>query len=134
MPEDQYTADTANAALPLVRAIVSDIVDLETRVRAAMGDYRSLKAERDARQDKLNEARRLLGDLVAERDACEDELAELGVRLGDAERGICDFPAEVDGELVFLCWELGEDRVAYYHPRNGGFAERRPLPVPVSVD
>ena len=54
-------------------------------------------------------------------------LAEEGILLRDAETGLVDFPAERDGRPVFLCWRLGEDRVAWYHEERAGFANRRPL-------
>jgi hypothetical protein len=28
---------------------------------------------------------------------------------------------------VFLCWQLGEDDVAYYHGVHSGFSGRKPL-------
>jgi hypothetical protein len=133
MADILFTPDLANATLPLVRAIVADAVDLESRVAQATQAYRLLKADPGKPQDALNAARHELRELVEQRDACRTELRELGVRVGDAARGICDFPARLAGELVYLCWELGEDRVEFFHARDAGFAGRRPLPVPVAA-
>jgi hypothetical protein len=38
-----------------------------------------------------------------------------------------DFPAEREGRRVFLCWRLGEDRVAWFHDERSGFSGRTPL-------
>ena len=54
-------------------------------------------------------------------------LADRGILLRDADTGLVDFPAERDGERVFLCWRLGEDRIAWYHDEEAGFSGRRPL-------
>ena len=54
-------------------------------------------------------------------------LADRGILLRDADTGLVDFPAERDGERVFLCWRLGEDRVAWFHGEEAGFSGRRPL-------
>ena len=54
-------------------------------------------------------------------------LADRGILLRDADTGLVDFPAERDGERVFLCWRLGEDRIAWYHGEEAGFSGRRPL-------
>jgi hypothetical protein len=54
-------------------------------------------------------------------------LADRGILLRDADTGLIDFPAEVDGRRVFLCWRLGEDEVAFYHGEHGGFSGRKPL-------
>jgi hypothetical protein len=54
-------------------------------------------------------------------------LAERGILLRDPNTGLVDFPAELDGRRVFLCWRLGEDRVGWYHEVQTGFSGRRPL-------
>lgn len=54
-------------------------------------------------------------------------LADRGILLRDPETGLVDFPAEMDGRRVFLCWRLGEGRVAWYHEEQTGFSGRQPL-------
>jgi hypothetical protein len=45
----------------------------------------------------------------------------------DIDRGLIDFPAIRDGQEVYLCWELGEDRVAWWHELDAGYGGRQPL-------
>jgi hypothetical protein len=54
-------------------------------------------------------------------------LADRGILLRDPDTGLVDFPAERDGERIFLCWRLGEGSVAWYHDEQAGFSGRRPL-------
>jgi hypothetical protein len=54
-------------------------------------------------------------------------LADRGILLRDPETGLVDFPAEREGQRVFLCWRLGEDRVGWYHDEQTGFSGRKPL-------
>jgi hypothetical protein len=54
-------------------------------------------------------------------------LADRGILLRDPDTGLIDFPAERDGEQVFLCWRLGEGDVEYYHGVHSGFSGRKPL-------
>jgi hypothetical protein len=56
-----------------------------------------------------------------------ERFAEEGILLRDAERGVVDFPAEIDGREGFLCWRADEDAVSHWHPPQTGFAGRRPL-------
>jgi hypothetical protein len=56
-----------------------------------------------------------------------ERLSSEGILLRDPESGLVDFPAEREGESVYLCWRLGEERVGHWHPPDTGFAGRRPL-------
>lgn len=58
------------------------------------------------------------------------ELSELGVQLKDYSRGLIDFPCERDGEIVLLCWQLGEgNEIAWWHEIEAGFAGRKSLDI-----
>jgi hypothetical protein len=41
---------------------------------------------------------------------------------------LVDFPSELDGVPVLLCWLEGDTELAWYHRGDLGFAGRRPLP------
>ena len=58
------------------------------------------------------------------------ELEEHGIVLRDPDRGLVDFPCVHRGRPVLLCWQLGEDDLAWWHFPEDGFAGRRPLPLP----
>jgi hypothetical protein len=60
--------------------------------------------------------------------AAVEELNRLGVLVKDLDRGLVDFPALRQGEEVLLCWQVGEDTVAFWHGLDEGFAGRKPLP------
>jgi hypothetical protein len=55
------------------------------------------------------------------------EVEDLGVILRDPETGLVDFASVREGEQIYLCWRLGEERIAHWHPRDTGFMGRRPL-------
>ena len=56
------------------------------------------------------------------------ELFELGVQLKDYSRGLIDFPSMRNGQIVLLCWQLGEaERIEWWHEMETGFAGRKPL-------
>jgi hypothetical protein len=65
--------------------------------------------------------------LAEELAAALDDLDGLGILVKDLDTGLIDFPSELDGEPVLLCWRLGEDEIAWYHGHDDGFAGRRPL-------
>ncbi|MGQ0719940.1 MAG: DUF2203 domain-containing protein [Candidatus Eiseniibacteriota bacterium] len=118
MSEPLFTPARANRALPLVRRIVADILDRsrELRGRAALAD--------DPRADpELRALEREIGELVS-------ELRNLGCEFKDPsfEAGLVDFPAEIGGRPVWLCWRSDEDQVTHYHGRDEGFASRKRIP------
>jgi hypothetical protein len=55
------------------------------------------------------------------------DVEQLGVILRDPNTGLVDFASVRDGEQIYLCWRLGEERVAFWHPRDTGFMGRQPL-------
>ena len=61
-----------------------------------------------------------------------DELLTEVQRTGAELKGIApllvDFPSELDGTDVLLCWLEGDRALGWYHRLDLGFAGRRPLP------
>jgi hypothetical protein len=127
-----FTAAEANAMLPLVRAITTDIVSrakdlrerqerierIRTSAATSSGDAYSAEicqAEKELERDQ---------DLLLE---CHAELTGLGVELKDFFSGLIDFPCRMDDRIVYLCWRLGEPSVAYWHELEAGFAGRQKL-------
>jgi hypothetical protein len=52
---------------------------------------------------------------------------ELGVLVKDLDMGLCDFPHEMEGRIVYLCWKFGEPEIRWWHEVHSGFTGRRPL-------
>jgi hypothetical protein len=52
---------------------------------------------------------------------------ELGIVVRDIDRGLIDFPAIIDGDEVYLCWQLDEDGISWWHDLESGFGGRQPL-------
>ena len=76
------------------------------------------------------EARRLrlrMQGVIDQMAAAVARIDALGITLRDIERGLIDFPALVGGRQVWLCWQLGERDVAFWHELDTGFGGRQPL-------
>jgi hypothetical protein len=56
-----------------------------------------------------------------------DEIDAMGVQVKDLDIGLLDFPCEVDGEIILLCWKLGEKAITHWHGVSEGFAGRKPI-------
>ena len=60
----------------------------------------------------------------------KDSIAEIhatGVQVKDIDIGLLDFPCKVEGEIVLLCWKLGEKKITHWHSTEEGFAGRKPI-------
>jgi hypothetical protein len=60
----------------------------------------------------------------------KDALAEIdatGVQVKDLDIGLLDFPCKVEGEILLLCWKLGETTIKHWHGTDEGFAARKPI-------
>jgi len=55
------------------------------------------------------------------------EIQALGCVVKDLDMGLVDFPALRDGQEVYLCYRLGEERIAFWHGLEEGYAGRKPL-------
>jgi hypothetical protein len=132
MTERLYDPDQANHALPLVRAIVADVRRTRAEHKEALARYEALNATPLPQQQELNRLHRALIHCEEEREQCLRELSDLSVVLEHAEEGVCDFPAELEGRSVMLCWHPGDESLEFFHGRDETYAVRRPLPVAVS--
>jgi hypothetical protein len=56
-----------------------------------------------------------------------EKIHSTGCVVKDIEVGLLDFPARINGEEVYLCWKLGEDRIRFYHRQDEGFSGRKPI-------
>ena len=129
-----YTVDQANRTLPLVRRIVEHIVVNHQRWRERILelDLLASSARAEAPDVRATELEREAQLLARDIDAFEQELARLGIALKDRRLGLIDFPAEVEGRQVWLCWRLGEPSVQYFHELDAGFGGRKPLTAAAS--
>ena len=133
MADRTFTLDEAHSLLPV----------LESLLRTAINS-KKIMDEVDAEQQALLHRIFLNGgmflDIVplarrkAERAKAEqrakDAIAEIdsiGVQVKDLDMGLLDFPCEVEGKTILLCWKLGEKSITHWHGVQEGFAGRKPI-------
>jgi hypothetical protein len=133
MSDRTFTLDEALSLLPV----------LESLLRASIAGKQLIEefeAELQALQHRIFLNGGMYLDVVplarrkAERTKAEqrakDALAEIdsiGVQVKDLNIGLLDFPCEVEGEIVLLCWKLGEKSITHWHGTQEGFAGRKPI-------
>lgn len=124
MAERLFTREEANGLLPTLRPLLERAIE----VSAVLGDRERRRKLRSVTVG--NGGGEAAREMMAEGDELNrvlGEITRLGVVVRDPATGLVDFPAERDGEPVYLCWKLGEDEVGHWHDRDSGFAGRQPL-------
>ncbi|HEX4000580.1 MAG TPA: DUF2203 domain-containing protein [Pirellulales bacterium] len=136
-PRKLFTVAQVNAMLPLVRAIVADLIALtreviERRERLAHLFHDRDVDDPDAAPDDPYRAELVQVEQQMQRDGLRlrelvDELRQLGAEPKDGLTGLVDFPTMMEGRTVCLCWKLDEPEVLFWHEWDAGFAGRQPL-------
>ncbi|MFZ1919889.1 MAG: DUF2203 domain-containing protein [Terriglobales bacterium] len=133
MSERTFTLDEAHTLLPILESLLKQAIaakklieetDAETQETAHRiflngGTFLNVvhMARRKAEREK---AIQRIKDALAEIDAT-------GVQVKDIDIGLLDFPCKVEGEIVLLCWKLGEPKITHWHGTSEGFAGRKPI-------
>jgi hypothetical protein len=128
-----FTLDEAQALLPLLETLLKRAMDGKKAAESIEGrlqelsrkiflsgglfvDVASVRRQRAALESHVQAAK----DSVAEIDA-------IGVQVKDLDTGLLDFPCQLNGDIVLLCWRLGEGRIDFWHTVEDGFPGRQPI-------
>jgi len=133
MADRTFTLDEAQSLLPVLESLLRTAINAKKVVDEA-------DAEQQALQHRVFLSGGMFLDIVplarrkAERAKAEqrakDALAEIdsiGVQVKDLNIGLLDFPCAVEGQLILLCWKLGEKAITHWHGFQEGFAGRKPI-------
>ncbi|MGH9533563.1 MAG: DUF2203 domain-containing protein [Terriglobales bacterium] len=128
-----FTLSEAQALLPVLRSLLTAAVEahkkaeqLDTEMQRTitrillLGGVQLDPLAMAARRSERDTTLQRLKDALSEMDAA-------GVQIKDLERGLLDFPCRMDGRVVLLCWQLGEETIAYWHGADEGYVNRKPI-------
>jgi hypothetical protein len=124
-----FTVNEANDLLPKLRPLVEQILE---NIRRLKGASESVIRREQLDADAANLMDRLRQDaeiakLIGQVQGWVDEINSHGCACKGVEQGLIDFPCMLGAEVVFLCWQLGEPSVGFWHRIEDGFAGRKPL-------
>ena len=80
-----------------------------------------------ARGPEVVAAKEAVDRLTAQIRQGIQEIQALGCVVKDLDMGLVDFPALRDGQEIYLCYRLGEERIAFWHGVDEGYSGRKPL-------
>ena len=122
--ERHFSLEEANSLLPRLKPLLRQLRDAKDELT----DSEAHEALSEAAPANGGGAEgRKVGIAFLEVRRLLEALAEAGIVLRDIDRGLVDFPAIVEGREAYLCWELGEDEISYWHDLSSGYRGREPL-------
>jgi hypothetical protein len=138
MSERTFTLDEAHTLLPILESLLKQAIAAKKLIEETEAELQETAhrvflnggmflnvihmARRKAEREK---AIQRIKDALAEIDAT-------GVQVKDLDIGLLDFPCKVEGEIVLLCWKLGEPKITHWHGTSEGFAGRKPIDERIS--
>ena len=125
MEERVFTLAEARDLVPPLRSILQEVVEEWGRIRDLHPEIQ--KARDSAAYDGFSKFGVTYVESVSHLMFLINQVKEMGVILKDVDKGLCDFPYMRQGRVVYLCWHLGEDSIAFWHDIETGFAGREPL-------
>ena len=128
-----FTLHEAQSMLPVLESLLRRSIEAKSQME-----------EIDQELAALGERIFLSGGMLVDVAACvarkaqrdkaiqsaKDTLSEInaiGVQVKDLDIGLLDFPCVVNGEIVLLCWKLGEETISHWHGTEEGYAGRKPI-------
>ena len=133
MPDRTFTLDEAQSLLPVLESLLRTAIGGKKLMEEVEAELQELShrifLNGGTHVDVVAVARRKAERAKAEQRA-KDALAEIdsiGVQVKDIDVGLLDFPCEVEGSVVLLCWRMGETSITHWHSTEEGFAGRKPI-------
>jgi hypothetical protein len=133
MSDRTFTLDEAQTLLPILESLLAQAINGKKLIEEVDAELQETAhrvflnggtlvnvvhlARRKAEREK---AIQRLKDAIAEIDAT-------GVQVKDLDIGLLDFPCQVEGEIILLCWKRGEEKITHWHSTSEGFAGRKPI-------
>jgi hypothetical protein len=131
MSDRTFTLEEAQSLLPVLESLLRTSIEGKKLIEAVDLEFQQLAhrvflsggllvnvVQMAARKAEREKTIHRVKDAMAEIDA-------IGVQVKDLDIGLLDFPCEVDGNTVLLCWKLGETGITYWHSPSEGFAGRK---------
>ena len=128
-----FTIEEANRLIPELTTLIlelqakqEEVFDLEVQIDAQELIENSHKGNLPSKALKhlLESHHTCVGEFYA----VVERIHQHGCLLKDVQLGLVDFYAVLNGKVIYLCWQLGEEKVAHWHEVGKGYTNREALP------
>jgi hypothetical protein len=133
MSDRTFTLEEAQSLLPVLESLLRSAIAGKQVMDEVEAEQQALShrifLNGGMHVDVVQQARRK-GERIKAEQRAKDALAEIdsiGVQVKDLNIGLLDFPCEVEGQIILLCWKSGEQSITHWHGTQEGFAGRKPI-------
>ena len=126
MPKKYFTVAEAEKLLPEIDALIKKLICIKQAISALS----SIEIEYEDESEEimnLTKYNKEFHRLSHEFYSTLEVLNQTGCIVKDLDYGLIDFYAMHKGEEIFLCWQLGENKITHFHTLEGGYEGRMPL-------
>lgn len=116
-----YTVEQARSVLAALRPVIEDLIAIRADAAELTAAVQHGAASPLGGLPELKAAQARFDELLS-------TLAAADVQIKGIAPLLLDFPAELDGVPVLLCWLEGDLELTWYHRVDLGFPGRRRLP------
>jgi len=137
MADRLYSPAYVNRVIPQLERIIKHLRAFEGEIQEKEWRLKQAKVDARRRGDTVNDTTFLRDE--AEIDFLRilaqgqfDRVREMG---GEIKGGyLIDFPGQIHGHEILLCWKPGESAVRWYHGMYEGMMGRKPIPEDVLAE
>jgi hypothetical protein len=128
-----FTLREAQSMLPILESLLRKSIEAKALIEQIDQEFNELSERIFLNGGTLVDVRACVARKLQREKAihiAKDTLSEInaiGVQVKDLDIGLLDFPCKVDGEIVLLCWKMGEPTISHWHGTEEGYAGRRPI-------
>jgi hypothetical protein len=129
----RFNLAEAQSLIPRVDSLLREAVSLKSQYQEAEQPIQAL-ARRVSQmggmvvdRDQAVDDRRRRDEVAGKLRAAIEKVQECGCVIKDLDTGLIDFPTLLRGVEVYLCWKLGESKIAFWHGVDEGFRGRKAI-------
>lgn len=126
MKKRYFTLEEAERLIPALTIRIRNLIRLSKAINLMGKIEINYEDEFDFIGNEIN-SRKNTHKLYYQFYSLLEEVLNYGVIVKDLNFGLVDFYALHDENEIFLCWQLGEKKIKYWHEAQSGYDERKPI-------
>jgi len=126
-----FSLDEAQSLLPILESLLRRAIDAKASASLVEAELQMLSQNIFLSGGMLVDVAAVAHKRMSQRTSVQQaqdaiqEIDSIGVQVKDLDIGLLDFPCQVEGRVVLLCWKMGEESITHWHSPEEGFAGRK---------